>query len=116
VLWQFEYLYPANGVQIWQLVPPVITDPNNPLPTTYSIGNTLVGGVQTKVIWSNLQGALANYNNNPTENVWDSGFREAVVRLLASELAMAISGKPDVSQGYLQSGGAFEKIAESRDS
>lgn len=116
VLWQYEYVYPANGVQVWQLVPAVITDPNNPLPTTFSVGNTLVGGVQTKVIWSNLQNALVNYNNNPTENVWDPGFREAVVRLLASELALAIAGKPDVSQGYLQSGGAFEKIAEERDS
>lgn len=116
VLWQFEYLYPANGVQIWQLVPSVILDANNPLPTTYSVGNTLVAGVQTKVIWSNLANAMMNYNNNPTENVWDSLFREAVVRLLASELAMAIAGKPDVSQGYLQSGGAFEKISEERDS
>jgi len=116
VLWPYEYLYPANGIQIWQLVPSVITDPNNPLPTTYSVGNTLVGGVQTKVIWSSLQNAMANYNNNPTEAVWDAAFREAVVRLLASELAMAIAGKPDASQGYLQSGGAFEKIAEERDS
>lgn len=116
VLWPYEYLYPANGVQVWQLVPSVIIDPNNPLPTTYSVGNALVAGVQTKVIWSSLQFALCNYNNNPTEAVWDPGFREAVVRLLASELAMAVAGKPDVSQGYLQSGGAFEKIAESRDS
>lgn len=116
VLWQYEYLYPSNGVQVWQLVPSVISDANNPLPTTYSIGNTLVGSVQTKVIWTNLQNALAHYNNNPTEAVWDPLFREAVVRLLASEIAMAVGGKPDVAQGYLQSGGAFERIAEDRDS
>lgn len=114
--WAFEYLYPANCIELWQVAPTTLADPNNPLPPTWVVANNLVGGVQRKVVQTNLAAALAIYNNYPAESTWDPLFREAVVRLLASELAMAVSGKPDVSQGFLQSGGAFEKIAESRDS
>jgi hypothetical protein len=112
----FEYTYPSNGVEVWQLMPPAaaIADPNNPLPINWTVGNTLVAAVQTKVIWSNLANALGVYNNAPTEAVWDPLFREAVVRLLTSVLAMAIAGKPDVAEAYLQSGAAFEGIGETR--
>lgn len=112
--WLYEYLYPSNGIEVWQLLPATITDANNPLPLNWSVGNTLVTGTQTKVIWSNTQNARAIYNNNPNENTWDALFREAVVRHLASELAMAILGRPDTAQSYLQSGVAFEKIGETR--
>lgn len=113
--WLFEYLYPANAIEIWQLLPtPPFTDPNNPLPITWSVGNTLVSSTQTKVIWTNLASARVTYNNNPSESVWDALFREAVVRMLASVLAMAIAGKPDSAQAYLESGAAFESIGEGR--
>lgn len=114
--WTYEYLYPANGVQVWQLFPVAMADPNNPSPANWTVGNTIVGAAQKKVIWSNLQNAQAAYNNAPTESTWDPGFREAVVRLLASELSLALAGKPDASQVLLSSGGAIEKIAEGRDS
>jgi len=110
----YEYLYPPNGIEVWQLVPTALSDPNNPLPVNWSVGNNVVNGNQTKVIWTNLQNALATYNNNPSEGTWDPLFREAVVRLLASELAIAIAGKPDTSQLYLESGSAFEQAAEAR--
>lgn len=116
VLWQFEYLYPGNGVQVWQLLPSVLADANNPLPVNWSVGNTVVAGVQKKVIWTNLVAAMANYNNAPNENTWDPLFREAVVRQLASELGMAIAGKPETAREYLESGNAFEAIGEGRDS
>lgn len=112
--WSNEYIYPPAAVQVWELKPAVSVDPNNPLPTNYSIANTLVGGIQTKVIQTNFANAVAVMNNNPSESVWDPGFREAVVRLLASVMSMAIAGKPDVAQAYLESGGSFEQIAESR--
>lgn len=112
--WSFEYLYPTNGIEVWQLQPPAIADANNPLPQNWNVGNAVVGGTQRKVVWSNQAGALAVYNNNPNENVWDPGFREAVVRLLASEFAMALAGKPDTAQSYLESAGAFESAAEAR--
>lgn len=114
--WTYEYLYPTNGVQVWQLFPATMTDTNNPAPANWVVGNTIVASVQTKVIWSNLQSAQAAFNNAPNENTWDDGFRQAVVRLLASELSLALAGKPDASQVLLSSGGAIEKIAEGRDS
>src|SRR6202035_3423218 len=46
-----EYLYPSNGVEIWQLMPtPPLADVNNPLPITWTVYNTLVAAVQTKAI------------------------------------------------------------------
>jgi hypothetical protein len=113
--WSLEYLYPTNGIEVWQLHPNTLGDVNNPLPYNWSVANTVVGGQQQRVIWTNLANAWATYNNNPNENTWDSLFREAVVRLLASELAMAVAGKPDAAQSYLESGGAFESIGETRE-
>ena len=112
--WAYEYVYPAAAIEIMQIVPPTVDDPNNPLPQNWSIGNTLISSAQTKVIWSNLASAKALVNNAPSEATWDVGFREAMVRLLSSELANALFGKPDTSQSLLESGGAFETIAESR--
>ncbi len=114
--WAFEYLYPATAVQIWQLKPATLADPNDPLPTTWVRANTLVGGVQTSVIHTDLQNAVALFNNNPTPDVWDPGFREAVVRLLASEFAIALAGRPDTSQLMLQSASGTGEIARHRDS
>jgi len=110
----YEYLYPSNGIQVWQLMPQTLADANNPLPQNWDVGNNLVGVVTTKVIWSNLQNAMATYNNNPSEAVWDSLFRESVVRLLASNLAIAIGGRPDLAQAGLETSGAFESIGEGR--
>lgn len=114
VIWPYEYLYPTNGVQVWQIVPQTIPDANNPLPTKWSVANTLVGGVQKKVIQTSVPNAQAVYNNNPSESTWDPGFREAVVRLLASELAMALMGRPDSAQAYLESGSQFGGVAAER--
>lgn len=114
--WTYEYLYPTNGIQVWQITPATITDPFNPAPANWVVGNAVVGSVQKKVIWTNLQNAYAYYNNNPTEDTWDPGFRESVVRLLASELSLALGGNPQASQVLLQSAGSVEQIAEGRDS
>lgn len=110
----FEYLYPTNGVEVWQLEPATFTDPNNPQPVNWNVGNAVVSSAQAKVIWTDLASARATFNNNPIEALWDPLFREAVVRLLASELAMAIAGRPDTAQSYLESGAAFESIGEGR--
>lgn len=110
----FEYVYPPAAIEIWQMQPATLADPNNPLPQNWMIGNVLVSGVQTKVIWSNLAAAEAVLNNAPSEATWDVEVREAVARLLASELASALFARPDTSEGLLNSGGAFETIAESR--
>lgn len=113
--WAFEYLYPEDAVQVWQ-VKPEATDPNDPLPTTWVRGNALVGGVQSAVIWTDVQGAVAVYNNNPLPTVWDAGFHQSVVRLLASEFAIALAGRPGTSQALLSSAGMMNEIAKARDS
>lgn len=114
--WAYEYLYPTNGVELWQLQPPITgaTDVNNPLPVNWNVCNVLVSAVQTKVIQCNVQNALGIYNNAPTEAVWDPLFREAVVRILASALAMALEGRPDTAAAMLESGEMFEKAGEAR--
>lgn len=112
--WTYEYLYPTNGVEVWELMPATI-DPNNPLPLNWNVANALVSAVQTKVIQTDTASAVAVYNNSPSESTWDALFREAVVRLLASELAMALAGRPDSAQSLLESGSAFESIGEARD-
>lgn len=99
----YEYGYPANGIQVWQIRDPALADEFNPSPLNFVVGNGVVSGAQTKVIWTDVQNATAIYNNNPTEDTWSAGFREAVVRLLASELAVALAGRPDTAQGALES-------------
>lgn len=122
--WSLEYLYPggAGGLQIRQLYPsaaldpnnPNPLDPNNPRPVRWTVGNKLISSVQTKVLWTNLANARAVYSGQMNENLWDPGFREAVVRLLASEFAMALAGRPDTAQRGLEAFQAFEGAGEAR--
>jgi hypothetical protein len=112
--WAFEYNYPA-GVQVWQLMPNVLADANNPLPVDFAVGNAVVAGNQARVIWTNQATARAFYNGNPSEATWDDLFHQAVVRLLSSSMALAIAGKPDLAMALLESGSAFETVAESRE-
>lgn len=110
----FEFGYPTNGIQVWQLAQTVEADPNDPQPYNYLVGNTLVSGAQKKVIWAEFASMVAIYNNNPTEAVMDPLFLEALRRLLASELSIALAGKPDTAQMLINSGSAFEGIGENR--
>lgn len=114
--WSYEYGYPTNGIEVRQLSPSSLADPNNPLPILWEIGNTLVGAipVPTKVIWSNLANALARISNTPVENLWDPLFRDSVVRLLASALAMAVGGRPDSARDLIQQYAQIEQSAEQR--
>lgn len=114
--WLYEYLYPTNAAQVWQLKPTTITDPNNPIPIRWNRANAIVSSVQTSVIWTNLQNAIAVFNNTPSESLWPQDFTQAVVRLLASEVATALAGRPDTSSMMLESGTSFESLAETRDS
>lgn len=114
--WTYEYAYPPNGIQVWQVMPETLADLNNPLPVNWDVGNDVVAGQQIKVIFCNLAAAQVVYNNNPNEATWDPLFREAVVRLLASNLAMALAGRADTMQTLLQSGAAMETLGEARDS
>jgi hypothetical protein len=112
--WAFEYAYPSIGIEIRQLMPPVIADANNPLPQNWSVGNAPVAGVPAKVVWSNLAGALAIFTNQPGPDLWDPLFRESVVRLLGSELAQATAGKPDSSRDLLEQASGFTQVGVTR--
>lgn len=110
----YEYAWPANCAQLWQVMPQTLEDPFDPLPVEWVTGNTLVANVQSRVIWTNQQNAQAVYNSTPDEDTWDSLFTETVVRLLASKLATAIDGKAQTAEMMLQSGSSFEQLGESR--
>jgi hypothetical protein len=112
----FEYLYPPNGIQVRQVMPQGIPDINNPLPINWAVGNVIVGGNQVKVIWTNLPAAQVVWTNMPSESTWDPLFQEAVVRLLASELSIALASRLDTSRELMSSGQAFEQVGEGRDS
>lgn len=112
--WAYEYLYPTNGIEVWQIMPATIVDPNDPLPLNFAVGNAVVSGQQQRVILSNVPNARAVYNNNPTEDSWDSTFRESVVRLLADGLAIALAGKPDLAMAMLEQSGGFSSLGQSR--
>jgi len=113
--YQYEYVYPPSAITVLALVPSGSRfDADNPLPLNWTVTNNIVNGVQTKVIQANEPNALAICTNAPTENTWDALFRETVVRLLASELAMAIMARPDTSESMLQSGASFESLGEGR--
>lgn len=112
--WTLEYVFPAEAIQVWQVFPSEEDDPFDPLPVNFTVANAVVDGNQVRVIHTDLADAMAVYNNNPNPNTFDAGFREALVRLLASELAIAIGGKPDTSSVLLQSATAMEGAAIQR--
>lgn len=113
--WTYEYLYPTNGVEVWTLMPSSQSDPNNPVPLNWVPANAVVSGTQQRVIHTNVQGAKAVFNNAPGPEAWDALFREAVVRHLASELAIAIGGKPDTAKVMGQSAMGFVNIGKTRE-
>lgn len=113
VPWTYEYAYPTSGVQVWSLIP-AAPDANDPLPYNFNVANAVVSGSATRVIHTNLQNALAIYNNNPNENAWDAIFRQAVVDLLARVLAMALAGRPDLAKAELDAYSGFAQIGQAR--
>lgn len=112
--WAYEYYFPSDGVQIWQVAPSTLADPFDPLPVNWSVGNDVVSGTQVKCVFANITGAKVIYNNNPAESTWDPSFTEAVVRMLAAKLAMAIGGRTDTAESLTESGAQFEQLAETK--
>lgn len=100
--WAFEYGFPINCIDVWQLRPAILADLNNPVPYSWVRGVSVVASVQAPVIWANLAGAFAVFNGNPAEQTWDPLFRADVVSYLASEFAMANLGKPDMAEFYME--------------
>jgi hypothetical protein len=117
--WPYEYGYPASCIQLRQVMPTTLADPNNPMPVDWTVGNVpgtaLTPGVPLKVIWSDTSPAQAIISNTPPEALWDGIFTQAVVRALAAKLAMGTAGRPDLAREYLENAEQYEKIGETRE-
>ncbi len=113
--WSYEYAFPAYCVDVWQLSPSSITDRFNPTPVTWARGISVVSGVQSSVIWTNLASARAVFNGNPHESAWDSIFHQSVVNYLAHRFAIANLGKPDLMAAYLEEWGQTMQLGIGRD-
>lgn len=109
-----EYTYPAAALQIRQVTGSTLADPNNPIAVNWIVVNVLVSSVPTKVIQTNIASAKAVITNAPAESLWDALYEQAVVRTLASGLAMALAGEMQTALATLDQGGTFESIAEAR--
>ena len=116
--WTYQFAYPGDCLRMRQVRPPAngagsLADPNNPYPVKANVGVATVATVLTKVIWSNQQNALGVYtSSNVTEAIWDAVFTDAVVRRLASPLAMALSGRPDFAREILETSAQVAATAE----
>lgn len=121
VPWAFEYLYPGDSARLRQVRPPTsgpgaLADPNDPQPVRANVAFDIISGVNTKVVLTNQQSALAVYTSTSvTETVWDAVFTDAVIRRLANPLAMAISGRPDFAKTILEQSAAMAMTAENVD-
>lgn len=100
--WAFQYLFPQNCIDVWQLAPGTLADFNNPIPVSWARGIAVIANVQSSVIWSNVAGAQAIFNSNPLEQTWDPLFRESVVSYLAARFGIANLGKPDLAAMYIE--------------
>lgn len=110
--WTYEYNYPTNGIEVRQVIPASVADANNPTPVRWTVGNATVSASLKRVIWSNTVTASAYFTNQPTPDQWDAGFTEAVVRLLGSEMAQALAGKPETSKMLFDTEQVFQQAAQ----
>ena len=121
VPWAYEYLYPSDCVRLRQVRPPgsgigALADPYDPYPILANVAFDVISAVNTKVILTNQQNALAVYTSSTvTEAQWDSAFAESVSRRLANPLVMALSGRPDFAKEILMQAAQMAATAESID-
>lgn len=111
--WSQCYSYPDDCLRLLQVLPPTY-DIDDPQPVPWSVGNI---GAANHVIMTNQAGALATFITTLiTEDQWDQTFTEAVVRYLASELAMPIGGRPDFARQKLVEAGQLMSSNDGKDS
>lgn len=114
--WQFAYLYPSDCIRIRSVLP-ATWDKNDPQAVRWSEVEMNVSGLPTRAIQTNVPSAVLTYTSNAiTEDDWSPDFREVVVRTLASELVMALGGRPDLSAKMLQQAGGILQTAGAKDS
>ena len=110
--WTYSYTYPTACERLRQVIP-VITDPYDPQPIIWEVGNDGTG----QVIWTNVASAEATITTNAvTEGQWDDIFTEQMVRYLGSLLSMPVAGRPDFSKEMLNIAGNIGTAGMDRDS
>ena len=114
--WSNAYLYPADCLKIRSVVP-ASWDPNDPQAVRWSEQNQSIASTPTRIIFTNQPAAVLVYTtSNITPAVWDPGFQESVVRFLASQLALTLSGRPDLAKALLGQAGQILQSSEAKDS
>ena len=115
VPWSYEYEYPTDAVRIRQVRPPKtgtgsLADPNDPQPIRAAVAYDPVPSA--KVVLANQQNALLVYTSNIVgEALWDASFVQAMTRMLANPLTMALAGRPDFARELLVESEQFASIA-----
>lgn len=112
--WSYEFIYPEDCVQLWQVTPQTIADVNNPAPSDWVRGVNIIGSIQQSVIWTNVSLAQAIYAGSPTPASWDPVFRANVILYLASRFAVSLLGKPDLAQSLFEQVGTMTQIGSTR--
>jgi hypothetical protein len=114
--WNFAYLYPSDCLKVRQ-VTPESQSANDPQPVYWTVETQVLSGVPTRTIQCSEQNAQLVYTTSAvTESEWDSSFTEVVVRTLASELAIALGGRPDLSRAKLGEAGSIMESSRGKDS
>jgi hypothetical protein len=115
--WTYAFLYPTDCLKIRQVFPTIATPDYDPQPILWDVATVAISGFQNRAIYTNIAPASLVYTTSSvTENEWDSMFEEAMVRYLASELAMAIGGRPDFSKEMLGVAGGLSQESGGKDS
>ncbi len=114
--WTNAYLYPLDCMKI-RTVEPATWDANDPQAVRWSEQNQIIASTPTRIILANTPVARLVYTtSNVTPAVWDSNFEESVVRFLASQLALTLSGRPDLARTLLGQAGNILQSGEGKDS
>lgn len=110
--WVFSYAYPSNCIRIRQIIA-AGHDPLDPQPVEWNVIN--VAGIR-KIVTTVSASNIIYTTSALSEDVWDSIFTEAFVRLLGSALAFALQNRIEASKEKLSEALSFAGIANMRDS
>lgn len=112
----FSYVYPVDCQRIRQIYP-TTWDLDDPQPITWSFDAQVLSGVETRLILTDVENAIIAYTTNELiEDQFDPVFQEALVRLLASEDAMGLAGRPDFAAKMLEWSGGIAADGGGKDS
>lgn len=113
--WTQEYTYPATSLRLRQIRPAKASyDALDPQPILADVAfDPLSSGGPAKVILTNTASAIAVFTTSAvTEAQFDAAFAEALARLLANPMSMALAGRPDYARELLDQADKFAQRAE----